>query len=270
MTPKEFPDKFNWTPKQAKQREPWTPIVEPQAPGYGPHICTGCYGVGLRIDRDGDGSLKPCTECSDEVREARGQASNELLEECWRLSGMNPAQANPPSLDALPTRNDPAAEKMRRAAAAFVEGKYQWLTMYGPPGGLKSTVGQAIARAFLASHRAALYMRAPDLFFYLGAVQRGPQDPDYEARLFQLSRMKVLIIDEFGKEGDSDFIQRVRTSLLDTRYQRAMNGFGAQTVLLSNFAPEEWSDRALASRARDSQFICIPSSSVDYRRIKRS
>lgn len=254
---------------QTSTRPPWTPIQEPPAPGFGPHICAMCNGVGLCLDRDGDGGLKPCTECPDAVREARGQASNTLLDECWRLSGLNPAQANPPTLDALPVGTDPAAARMHIAAQAFLAGRMQWLTLYGPPGGLKSSVAQAVARAFLAQHRACLYMRAPDLFFYLGAVQRGPGDPDYEARLYQLSRIKCLIVDEFGKEGGSDFVERVRTSLLDTRYQRALNGYGAQTMLVSNFAPEDWADPALASRARDTQFVCIPSSTIDYRRIKR-
>ncbi len=265
MTIQDFPTKPGW---QKQTRPPWTPIQEPPAPGFGPHICARCNGVGTLVDPDG--GLHPCLDCPDKVREARGQASNTLLDECWRLSGLNPAQPNPPTLDALPTDTDPAAARMQVTAQAFLAGRVPWFTLYGPPGSLKTSVAQAVARALLAQHRACLYMRAPDLFFYLGAVQRGPGDPDYEARLYQLARIKVLIVDEFGKEGGSDFVERVRTSLLDTRYQRAMNGYGAQTMLVSNFAPEDWSDPALASRARDTQFVCIPSSSIDYRKVKRS
>lgn len=251
------------TRPRADVRERHPVLSAPQwTPNYGPHLCPVCYGVG---QTQGDAGLVACPRCGSGTPES----SPQLLEEVWKLSGMNPNQSNPPSLDAFPTKADPAAARMLQAAREFVAGKMAWLTFYGPPGGLKSTLGQAIARWFLAQHRACLYMRAPDLFFHLGAVARGKDDPDYEARLYQASRIKVLIIDEFGKEGESEFVQRVRTSLLDTRYQRALSGQGGQTVLLTNFAPEEWSDQALASRAQDAQFVCLPSSKIDYRAIRR-
>jgi DNA replication protein DnaC len=249
----------------AQQRDYGPPLFEnPQelhyAPDYGPHICATCWGAGW--SKDQDGGLVRCERCAGEL----GKADNQRLGELWRLSGLNPHEADPPSLD----RPFPPQAAMFAAARTFAAQPRGWLTLYGPWGSGKSHAAEAIARAMLTQRVPCLYMRSPDLFAYLGAAERNPNAfTDYEGRLYWMQRTRVLVIDEFGREKSTDTINRLRMQLLDFRYRKAIANEGGQTVFISNDPPDQWTDIAISSRVQDSRFVVIEAPSVDFRKVKR-
>lgn len=267
-------DRFAWHGKAAPPDK-----LPPQFPthaalhggaDYGEHICRDCWGAGWiqqpPTSLAASCAVVKCERCASVM----GRADNNRIAECWRLSDLNPHSVDGLTFGTF-LGHDEAARAMRAAAGRFVMAPRGWLTVYGSWGGGKSHLGEAVTRELLGQHVPCLYMRAPDLFAYLGAVDRMPgANVDYEGRLYWMQRAAVLVIDEFGKETKTDAVMKLRTSLLDYRYQQARANEGGATVLLSNFAPDDWPDQAIASRATDGRFTVLECSRLDYRKFKRS
>lgn len=223
------------------------------AADYGPHICSRCWGAGWMRSEVELGTLIRCGDC-DAVK-------NRQLGRCWALSNLKPGVPDAPTL-----RTPHAGqEAMFDAARRFVQHPAGWLTLHGAWGAGKSYVAEAITRAMLRRKVPCALIRAPDLFVYLGAVERRPgDDTDFEGRMRHLCDLDVLVVDELGKETSSDAVIKLRTRLLDSRYRAER-----PTVLISNDAPAAWPDPAIASRASDTRFAVIAAPAIDYRRVAR-
>jgi DNA replication protein DnaC len=248
----EVRSRFAWDGKS----EP-APKLPPQFPthaalhgsaDYGEQICRDCWGAGWiqqpPTSLSASCELVKCERCASVI----GRADNNRLAECWRLSDLDPHSPEPLTFGTFLGHND-AARAMRKAGAQFVNAPKGWLTIWGSWGGGKSHIGEAITRELLARRTPCLYMRAPELFAFLGAVDRLPgANVDYEGRLYWMQRTAVLVIDEFCKETKTDAVMRLRTSLLDYRYQQARANEGGATVILTNSPLADWPDQAIASR----------------------
>lgn len=257
--------------ERKRRQERGKPLFEHAAalhwsPDYGPHICAGCWGAGWARVVLADGSVESsqlvrCTRCNP--------TNNRQLAHYWQFSNLNPARQDAPSLENFVAR-DPATNEMRQAALRFVASATGWLTIWGVWGSGKTHVAEAITRTLLSRGIGCVYLRAPDLFAYLGAVERYDGDEtNYESRRRWLSELPVLVVDEVNKEKNSEAVIKLRTMLFDARYRAALEGIGGSTVLISNDPPAAWHDPALASRAQDTRFVCIESTRTDFRRVKR-
>lgn len=263
---------YAWTPKPAKDERP--PVFASDDALYKPVItqpdrCEHCGGHRWLVKRSDDISqsseLVRCSYCAAVPM----QASNERIAECWRISNL--VSETPEALTFqtfLP--HDAASKAMRTAAILFAEQRRGWLTMYGTWGGGKSHLGEAITRNLLEQRIPCVYMRAPDLMAYLGAVDRQPgANVDYDGRMYWVQRTAVLVVDEFAKETRTDAVMKLRTALFDYRYQQARANEGGATVILTNSPLVDWPDQAIASRAEDGRFTLLECSPLDYRKVKR-
>lgn len=251
--------------------------------GYGPDVCPRCYGVGrMRADVPvGDVLFGSMVECDSPQCMRRAHGLARLL---WELSGFDPHAVDPPSLTNF-LEHVPASITMLRAAEAFAANPQGWLVLHGnaktksfaqgKAGAGKSHLAEAIFRALLARGVPCMYILATDLFEYLGAKWRDDgDDTDYERRLARVLRTKVLIIDEFGREPESDAVSRLRHKIIDARWRAAIHGDGpagasrgGATMLVSNLHPEAWADGTIASRALDWRFTVVEAPDVDFRKL---
>lgn len=259
------PSTSTWTghtgPRERKpivQRLPWSPA-------YGPHICPACYGAGWMRDTKDTGRLEQCVTCNTVDQ----QQINRQLTMCWDIGKIKPDTPNPLGFDTFP-QTDAAAAASLRAAYEFARLAQGFFTLHGTYGGGKSGLGEAVTRSLLHRRRPCLFINASNLFEYLGAVQRtDTDDTDYAGRMTWCVSLSVLVIDELNMEGNSKAVADLRRSLIDARYRRALDGERSATMLISNTTPDNWHDQAVASRAQDSRFTCLESTTVDFRRIKR-
>jgi hypothetical protein len=253
---------YQWTPRR-RSTLGQKPIMDsvPWSPGYGPHICPQCYGAGWAVNRSGNSELFQCGACS--------VVDNQRIASCWTVSGLNPNDAAAPSLVDFSPR-DKASIELRAAALKFADVPRGWVTFYGSPGGGKSHLAEAIARALLARRVPALFAKSVHLWEYLGATYRNEgDDVDYTSRQRWVADVAVLVIDEMGVEKDTETVFKLRRTLLDHRYRNATAHLAGATVLVSNTAPAKWSDGALADRVLDTRFTCLECSRSSYRRVAR-
>lgn len=247
--------------------------VDDEPPPVQPDVCIYCGGTGwvryaVEYGHVDFGKARSCPSCHG--------ADRLQLERCWRVSDLRPDDSAAPSLRAF-TAHDAASRHMLAAARSFADTPCGWLTLHGNGKGRnergdgrwgagKSHLGEAITRSLLARNVPALFITAPRLMTYAGAVYREPgDDTDYERRLQWLIDLPVLVVDEINKESRSEATERLRLQLFDARYVAAVREQGGATVLLSNDRPESWADPALASRAMDGRFTHVEVTPVDFR-----
>lgn len=264
----QIPDKFTWGPKRDTEKLPPAFATDAElhySPHYGPHICATCWGARWMRSVEKPGELVKCDTCGM----VNSERINRALGQCWELSGLKPNHAEALTFDTCPA-NEKAGLAMLRAARRFAASPSGWLTFYGTRGGLKSGMGEAIARFLLSYRIPCLFIRSPQLWEYCGAVARSDNDEtDYKGRRGWVAGVEVLIVDELGVESNSAAVAAYRLEVLDARYQAARRGDGGATVLLSMYPPLEWAEPAIASRAQDSRFVCLEAAPVDYRKGKR-
>jgi hypothetical protein len=251
---------------------PQKPKVQPQFTShadlhrgaqYGPHICPECWSAGWRKNQTGE-----LVRCGRGCGAEDVDRNNRWLGICWELSRLKPGLAGAPSFENF-TAYDQATTALLAAVKRFAGKPQGWLTLYGPRGGGKSHMAEALARHLLSKRVPCLYIRAPELFPYLGAIARRDDDEtDYAGRLVWMQRLPVLVIDELNKETRTDAVAQLRTNLLDSRWRDAVYNLNGATVLISNNEPDAWADPAIASRAMDSRFVQIAAPTKDYRRMK--
>lgn len=222
---------------------------------YGPHICA-CHGYGWLRSETAIGTMIRCEQCN--------AVRNRQLGRCWELSQLRADAVDVPSLLNFEVHDD-ASRVMLKAARAFAQAPKGWLTFYGTWGAGKTHLAEAITRYLLSRKVPCAMLRAPELFVYLGAVERRDgDDVDYDGRLRHLSELDVLVVDELGKEPNTPAVQKRRTMLLDARYRQER-----PTMLVSNDPPERWPDPALASRVSDTRFVVVEATKVDFRKVAR-
>lgn len=266
----QIPDKYTWGAKAKPEKLPPAFATDAElhfSPFYGPHICQACWGARwMRATQDTEtskiGDLVKCDTCGM----VNSQAINRALGQCWELSGLKPTHPAAQTFESCPA-NDKEGFAMLRAARRFAASPVGWLTFYGTRGGLKSGMGESITRFLLSYRIPCLFIRSPQLWEYCGAVPRSDGDEtDYAGRRRWVSTVDVLVVDELGKERETDAVRDYRLSILDARYVQASRKDGGATVLISNEPPSEWSDAAIASRATDSRFVVFQCPTADYRR----
>ena len=125
-------------------------------------------------------------------------------------------------------------EPYTKARAVLKEGGI--LSLVGGRGSGKTRLAIEVARRMDA--KGTRYMAAMDVFLRLQACYRPAATETEVVVLQQLSRCRVLILDEIQERGNSEWEDRILTHLIDKRY-----GSMLPTVLIANLKPDELKKR---------------------------
>jgi hypothetical protein len=266
-----------WPERPKPPRVPVTQQVPPAySEVYNPDLCIGCYGARFVSEH---GVAVPCPVCHSAEGERIGRL-NDMLRDCFAAIMERTGNVRT-SIDSFQTRDDDHT-RMVGAALMFATEPLGWLTFHGMglgrrgvpdrhlgagewrTGAGKTHLAQAIAWHLLDHAVPAYYCRAPELYRWLGAVERKPGDPDFAARLQWIHALPVLILDDHNQEHASDFVWQTRSEILIGRYEAWQRGDGGATVICSNDQPAMWDDPSIASRAYQAGKVIL-ASAFDYR-----
>ena len=111
----------------------------------------------------------------------------------------------------------------------------KWLYLYGPRGTGKTTMAGLIVQQAIRAMEDCRYIRWSGLLYDIKAAwsDKNRQDP-----LEELKRVKLLILDDFGKDAGSEWVASTAFELIDKREQA-----GLQTVFTSNYSISGAADR---------------------------
>jgi len=110
------------------------------------------------------------------------------------------------------------------------------LSLVGGRGSGKTRLAIEVARRI--DPKGTRYMAAMDVFLRLQACYRPAANETEVQVLRELSRCRVLILDEIQERGNSEWEDRILTHLIDKRY-----GSLLPTVLIANLKPDELKKR---------------------------
>jgi len=111
----------------------------------------------------------------------------------------------------------------------------KWLYLYGPRGTGKTTMAGLIVQNAIRSMVDCRYVRWSGLLYDIKAGWSDKKLPD---PIEELKRVKLLVIDDFGKDAGSEWVATTAFELIDRREQA-----GLQTVFTSNYSIAGASDR---------------------------
>ena len=148
--------------------------------------------------------------------------------------GMVPCQYLP---TALPSRSTLAARSspLQRAARSFHSSprvrERRNLLIYGPSGGGKSHLAQALGHEACRQGYDVLYVNAHKMLVHLNG---GRADGSVERRLVNYVRPDLLILDDFGLKPLTGAMAEELYAVIAERYERG------SILLTSNRSPNEW------------------------------
>jgi DNA replication protein DnaC len=151
------------------------------------------------------------------------------------------------------------------AAEEFAEEPdSRWLVMWGERGNGKSHLCAAVANHLIATGRAALFITMPDLLASLRHamdLQANTEQESYSGRMNVFKTAPVLILDDLGAEGKSDWSDSVLFEVLDYRYRNRL-----PTMIVTNCALDAFDPR-IASRMQDTLLsTVIENRALDFRK----
>ena len=149
----------------------------------------------------------------------------------------------------------PAVSLMREAFDYVLERGFGWVYVYGNPGNGKTITAKACAifsRQVKGYH--TRYSKVSEMVNWL----RESYDYDngqlvYRTRLKERRKIKCLVMDEVGRDRQTDFSKTSLSDIMDSRYEDAISE-KTITVWVSNFKPEDIFEPYQFDRRRDSRF----------------
>ena len=226
--------------------------------------CERCGGAGwtslrVPVDHPDFGKIRECACQDTEERRAKLYAS--LLK-----------------YSELPTIHRPAFEDLRpmegfpnlQHAAAYIE---QWcqhpagfLILMGDVGTGKTHCAISAGYRLLAQGKVVYYTTAVRLLDALRAAFRWEDEDGHYALVEKMRTVDVLILDDFGKQRDTDFAHERLATIIDARHAA-----GLITIVTTNLSVDElgvW-DAATASRLLDrAMSVTVPMHGPDFRRMR--
>ena len=145
-------------------------------------------------------------------------------------------------------RDQPGLDEALRAARDFIKGKYQILTLAGPPGVGKTHLACAIAWAWMEEYGVRVtggvkFSSADRILDNLRDAYEGYQG--FRSAMSRYERCELLIIDDLGVEKGTSWAQSKLDSLIDYRYANKL-----PLVVTTNGKGEDLPPR-IADRLRD-------------------
>ena len=237
------------------------PLSSPDAhiaPVDGGPNCDYCHN--RRFVLDETGTLKPCPEC--------GVAQIWKVQAVDAFSSRSGAALKQTFFNFKTTFKGEEDELLREcleAAEEFAEEPdHQWLVLWGERGNGKSHLCAAVANHLIATGMAALFITMPDLLAALRQameLQATTEQESYSGRMNTFKTAPVMILDDLGAEGRSDWSDSVLFEILDYRYRNRL-----PTMIVTNCALDAFDPR-IASRMQDAGLsTVIENKAPDYRK----
>lgn len=198
--------------------------------------CPTCRDIGyLREDVSPGhpqfGVLTPCPECTVP------RLARQFQDAVMPAGGLLPRERSV-TLDDLAQRGE-GSRRLTVEIHRMIERPFGMLTVWGGPGNGKTMALQVLVNAWLASERAAVYLRLADLLEYLRAGYDADAPIKLSARYQSLAAVDLLAIDEFDKARITDWGREWLFTLMDDRYRLGREGAATRrhTVLAMNDDP---------------------------------
>ncbi len=159
-----------------------------------------------------------------------------------------------------------AVKMMRQAFDHVLERGWGWVYVYGLPGNGKTIMAKACAiYARQVQGYSTRYAKVSEIMNWL----RESYDFDngqlvYRARLKELRKIKCLVLDEVGRDRQTDFSKQSLSDIMDNRYEDGIAG-KTMTAWISNFRPEEIFEPYQFDRIRDNRFKVLEIKDVSNR-----
>lgn len=209
--------------------------------------CPICHGIGyIRYDRDiYDKEFGKMYDC-----------------EC-RLKGVWDAKIgigieDAKSLDWNKFQQTEAVKQMRKAYDHVLERGYGWVYIYGVPGNGKTIMAKAFS--IYSQQVKGFKTRYRKLSEIMNEL-RSSYDENfgqvvYQSRLKEWASIRVLVLDEIGRDRQTEFSKQSLSDIMDKRYEDAVQRKSI-TVWVSNFTPEEILEQYQVDRIRDGRFSVV-------------
>jgi DNA replication protein DnaC len=228
------------------------------APTDGGPDCDYCNN--RRYVLDAQGNLKPCPKCG--------------VAQSWRIraldvySSRNGAALSQTFFNFKTVFNGEEDDLLRAclmAAENFAEQPdHHWLILWGRRGNGKTHLCAAVANHLVNAGVAALFVTMPDLLSSLRQamdLQANTDQESYSGRMNTFKNAPVLILDDLGAEGNSDWSDAVLFEVLDYRYRNRL-----PTMIVTNCSLDAFDPR-IASRMQDTALsTIIENYAPDYRK----
>jgi DNA replication protein DnaC len=195
------------------------------------------------------GSLDPCPCQSTSIKNQVQVNSNMTSFERAKI------------LEEIVIEGRPGTKMMVDACQSFVLDPIGIMTIYGTCGNAKTDALQAIVNELTNMSINALYVTAFDLVGDIrAAIQEGG---NIRERLRNYENIRVLVIDEFDKVKNTEWVDEQFTELIDARYRKGLAGESG-TVIAMNKDPRELSEW-ISSRLSDGRNRMIENCDPDMR-----
>ena len=154
-------------------------------------------------------------------------------------------------------QND-AIRQMRQAYDTVLERGWGWLYIHGKPGNGKTIMAKSSAvYARNVLDIPVKYRKVAEVINHL----RSSYDADngqslYVKRLEEWSKLKMLVLDEVGRDRATDFSKQSLSDLMDARYQSSIKKQSI-TVWVSNYAPSEIFEAYQQDRISDGRHFVL-------------
>lgn len=158
-----------------------------------------------------------------------------------------------------------AVTEMKEAFLKLIGQGYGWLYIHGQPGNGKTIMAKtSVIYALMMMNIKGEYVRLSSLMNELRSMyDEAKGQLAYKTRLEYYGTIPYLVIDEIGRDRQSEFSKQSLSDIMDMRYMLATNK-QCMTVWVSNFKPEEVLESYQVDRVRDGRFsvLQITSNSV--------
>ena len=197
--------------------------------GYCIKDCKVCGGIGyiryeVSVHDENFGKMYPCP--------------NRKFVEWDSTIGIDVEEAKTLNWDEY-VQND-SVRQMREAYNTVLERGWGWLYIHGQPGNGKTIMAKsATVYARNVLDIPVKYRKVAEVINHL----RSSYDADngqslYVKRLEDWSKLKMLVLDEVGRDRATDFSKQSLSDLMDARYQSSIKKQSI-TIWVSNYAPTE-------------------------------
>ena len=243
--------KFIETIKVRNADAPPTPARDKTINGICDETCELCHGLGFVGSKDDPYKLELCPNYTRLI--------------WFHEIGISEEEASILDWSAFATRS--SATKIKRALTLLYSRGYGLLYLWGNPGVGKSVLSKsATIIASRTYHYNAHYTTQAGMIDQL----RASYDEDggqkvYKRRMDALMKYNWLVIDEIGRDRNSDFSKAVMSEILNARYTMCIERKSGVTVLISNFDPKDVLDDYQLDRVNDKRSTVLHIQDVSFR-----
>lgn len=233
------------------------PVVLPSRIKSAPGSCSLCSGAGyVRANVEyGHPNFGKALLCECRVAAKKRQRQEELLLDSGiMLFGMFEEASFKTfkrTLSGVATAYD--------AALQFADNPTGWLVLVGPCGSGKTHLAVSITRQCIEMGNMVMIRTVPDL---LRTLRAGYDNHEYDARFEEMCQIDILILDDYGTQNDTGWVNEQLFQLLNYRYNHKL-----ATVITANPEGLLASDHRLHSRMSDRRLARVIDMSLasDYR-----